>query len=274
MYDIVGSIVLFKNESSVVKKAIESFLATSLKIHLYIIDNSPTDCLKDVCSGKNIEYIFNNKNMGFGAGHNIALRKIAGKTKYCLILNPDIYFEQGTLKKLFDFMNANKDVGLLLPKVLYPDNSMQYLCRLIPNPYDVFIRKLNFRLVAPLIRARKLRYEFRFADYNKTMNVPYLSGCFMFVRAEVFKKIGVFDERFFVYFEDVDLSRRIHKHYRTLYYPEAVIYHEYENGSDKSFGLLKCIICSGIKYFNKWGWFIDKDRKSANSRAISTLIKK
>ncbi|MBU1086396.1 MAG: glycosyltransferase family 2 protein [Candidatus Omnitrophica bacterium] len=271
MYDVIGSIVLFKNKGSVVKKTVESFLATSLKVNLYIIDNSPTDYLRDMCVGENVEYIFNNRNLGFGAGHNIALGKSAGKTKYNLILNPDIYFEKGTLERIFNFMNSNKNVGSLLPKVLYPDNSLQYLCRLIPNPYDVFIRKLDIRILHPFIRNRKLRNEFRFTDYNRIMNVPYLSGCFMFIKSEVFEKIGIFDERFFLYFEDVDLARRINEYYQTLYYPEAVIYHAYAKGSAKSLRLFMQMILSGIKYFNKWGWFLDHKRSIANTKAINEL---
>ncbi|MFH1440792.1 MAG: glycosyltransferase, partial [Candidatus Omnitrophota bacterium] len=120
MHDIVGSIVAFKNSKEGIRKAIDSFLDSGLNTYLYVIDNSPTDDLREVCVFKNIEYIFNNNNLGFGAGHNIAMRKAAGKTKYSLILNPDVYFNQGTLEQLFDFMEQNQDVGLAMPKVLYP----------------------------------------------------------------------------------------------------------------------------------------------------------
>ncbi len=273
MYDIIASIVTYKNDTTTLSKAIASFLNSGLKTYLYVIDNSPTNELKDVCAFKNVEYIFNNKNVGFGSGHNIALRKMSSQTKYSLILNPDVYFEPRTLEKLFDFMEKNNDVGLVLPKVLYPDGSLQYLCRLLPDPCDMLLRKIEIKFLSPLLDAQKARYELRFADYNTQMEAPYLSGCFMFLRTNILEKTGIFDERFFIYFEDVDLSRRIHKHYRTVYYPEALITHGYQRGSNKDSHLLKHLVSSGIKYFNKWGWFFDRERKLANTKAIKNCYK-
>lgn len=267
MYDIIVSIVTFKNDKDMLKKALESSSRTNLKTYIYVIDNSPTDELRNTCNHKNVEYVFNNNNLGFSAGHNIALRKMIKRTKYSLILNPDVYFDEGTIEKLFSFMNENDEVGSVMPNVLYPDGTLQYLCRLLPKPSDLLLRKFNNKILGPLVNLMT-KYEFRFADYAKTMDVPYLSGCFMFIRTDVFKKVGVFDERFFVYFEDVDLSRRIHKLYRTVYYPKAVVYHCYERGSDKDIRLFKYLISSGVKYFNKWGWFFDKERRTVNNKAI------
>jgi len=271
MYDVVASIVVFKNSKDILKKAINSFMNTNLKTYLYLIDNSPTDDLRSFCFGERLEYVFNNKNLGFGAGHNLAIRKMTEKTKYSLILNPDVYFENGVIERLFSFMEKNPEFGSLMPKVLFPDGSLQYLCRLLPDPYDIILRKINIKVLNPLIDQRKSRYELKFSDYDKIMDVPYLSGCFMFVRTEVFKKIGIFDERFFVYFEDIDLARRINQYYRTVYYPKVFIYHGYERGSNKDIVLLKHLISSGIKYFNKWGWFFDKERRLVNSKTIRDL---
>jgi hypothetical protein len=271
MLDIIGSVVVFKNNEAALKKTIDSFLRSNLKLKLFVIDNSPTDDLRSTCLGERVEYIFNNCNLGFGSGHNISIRKMMGKTKYSLILNPDVYFGSGTLEKLFNFMENTRGVGLLMPKVLYLDGSLQYLCRLLPTPYDSLLRKINFKALNFLFNKRKIRYELRFADYNKLMDVPYLSGCFMFIRTDVFEKVGVFDERFFIYFEDVDLSRRINKAYRNVYFPEAVIHHGYERGSEKNIKLFWQLILSCVKYFNKWGWFIDQERSLINAATITKL---
>lgn len=271
MHDIMASIVAFKNDQETLKKTIDSFLGVDLKTHLYVLDNSPTDELKKACASCRVEYIFNNKNLGFGAAHNMAIRRMMGRTKYTLILNPDVYFNKGELEKLFDFMEKNPDIGLSMPKVLYPDSSLQYLCRLLPSPYDMLLRKIDIKI--PLLNSIRFRYELKFADYNKLMEVPYLSGCFMFVRTNVFEKTGIFDERFFVYFEDVDLSRRIHQSYRTVYYPQVTITHGYARASYKDSIILKQHISSGIKYFNKWGWFFDRERRSINNKAIKNLNK-
>ena len=107
------------------------------------------------------------------------------------------------------------------------------------------------------------------SGYNGIMNVPFLSGCFMFLRNESLKQTGLFDERFFLYAEDTDLSRRIHECYQTLFYPEVAITHIHARGSYKSFDLTLQNLKSAFQYFNKWGWFFDADRVQINQRALA-----
>ncbi len=268
------SIVLYHNREEQIKKAIESVLNTDLNITLYLVDNSSTDSLRELERiDKRIVYIFNNSNLGFGKAHNIALKKSIEKNiPYHLVLNPDVYFEKGVLEELYDFMENNKDVGLVMPKVLYPDGNIQYLCKLLPTPLDLFGRRfLNFGPFKKIVEKRNEIYELRFTGYDKIMEVPYLSGCFMFIRTEVLKKVGLFDERFFMYLEDTDLSRRIHRVAKTVYYPYVYIYHEYGKGSYKSLKLLYYHIKSAIKYFNKYGWFFDKEREEINRKILEKL---
>lgn len=266
MYDICGSIVLYRNDPDIVSKTIESFLNTDLRVFLYLIDNSPEDSLKVLAHCANIEYIYVNKNIGFGAGHNIAIRKSMDNAKYHLVLNPDIYFEKGVLEGIFSFMEENKDIGLLMPKILYPDGRIQYLCKMLPTPLDIFLRRfLPFKKV---VEKRNERYELRFTGYDKVMNVPYLSGCFMFLRNSVLKDVGAFDERFFMYFEDTDLTRRIHKKYKTVYFPYVSVFHCYGKESYRKLGILLIHIKNAFIYFNKYGWFFDRERKDINFKLI------
>ena len=274
MMSINVSIVLFRNDKDLVKKAIYSCINSILINKLYLIDNSPTDALSCLANlDSRIIYIFNNANLGYGKAHNIALRKsIEENIPYHLVLNPDVYFESGVLEELYNFMEANKDVGLVMPKVLYPDGNIQYLCKLLPTPLDLFGRRfLNFGPFKKIVEKRNEIYELRFTGYDKIMEVPYLSGCFMFIRTAVLKKVGLFDERFFMYLEDTDLSRRIHRVAKTIYYPYVHIYHEYGKGSYKSLKLLYYHIKSAIKYFNKYGWFFDKERQEINKRILKKL---
>ncbi|MFA4957721.1 MAG: glycosyltransferase family 2 protein [Candidatus Methanoperedens sp.] len=259
-YDITASIVTCRNDLKILQKAINSFLDTELSVRLIVVDNSPNDEIRQICNDNRIEYVFNNANIGFGAGHNIAIQRIQELSKYHLVLNPDIYFSRGNLEKLYNFMENNNDVGLVMPKILYPDGSLQYLCKKLPTPFDLILRRFIPSFLKPLFRKRLDSFEFKDKDYNKIMSVPGLSGCFMFIRTSGFKEIGMFDERFFMYAEDTDLCRRIGNKYKTMYYPEAVIYHEFAKGSYKSTKLLIVHINSAIKYFNKWGWFSDKYR--------------
>lgn len=267
---ITACIVLYNNNRQILSKAIDSFINSDLNLKLYLVDNSPSSHLKDVCLDERVEYIFNGANIGFGAGHNIGIRKsMEFNSQYHLILNPDIEFGKGTLEKLVDFLNSKLDVGLVSPKTLYPDGNIQYLCRMLPTPFDFFLKRFIPKPILSLVKTRIDRYEFKDKDYNKVMEVPFLSGCFMLVRTEVFKKVGMFDENIFMYTEDIDLCRRIFKSYKTIYYPEAIVTHGYERGSAKNLGLLFISIRSAIYYFNKWGWFFDKDRDIINSKVLN-----
>jgi GT2 family glycosyltransferase len=100
------------------------------------------------------------------------------------------------------------------------------------------------------------------------MNIPYLSGCFMLLRTSVLKEIGFFDERIFMYIEDADLTRRIHQRYKTVFYPDATIYHNYAKGSYKNFKLMLYNMHGAIIYFTKWGWFFDKERVRINKHVL------
>ena len=268
------SIVLYQNSLVQLKRAINSVLSTKLDVKLYLIDNSPADSLKILSElNPRIVYIFNNANLGFGKAHNIAIKETLKEgVPFHLIMNPDIYFDKGVLEELYSFMEENKDIGLVMPKVLYPDGRIQYLCKLLPTPFDLFGRRfLNKGPLKKYIEKRNEIYELRFTGYNKIMEVPYLSGCFMFIRTEVLKKVGLFDERFFMYLEDTDLSRRIHRVAKTIYYPYVHIYHEHQKGSYKNLKLLKIHIESAIKYFNKWGWFNDPERETINKKTLEKL---
>ena len=157
-----------------------------------------------------------------------------------------------------------------MPKVLYPDGRLQPLCKLLPAP-QTLIKRRFFSFYKSSLENENYRYELRFSGYDKIMDVPFLSGCFMFLRTEALKKVGLFDERFFLYTEDVDLSRRIHKHYRTVYFPQTSIYHYHQRGSYRNIWLMWCNIKSAVRYFNKWGWVNDSEREFFNQRTIQQL---
>lgn len=269
MFDVTACIVLYCNDINILSKAINSFLKTNLNVKLYLVDNSPTNQLESFFVDARIQYIFNNANVGFGAGHNIAIKEsIRTESKYHLILNPDIEYNIGTLEKLTDFLHINMNVGLISPKTLYPNGDIQYLCRMLPTPFDFFAKRFIPKSLFALFRKRLDDYEFKNKDYNKTMEVPFLSGCFMLIRTDVFESIGLFDENIFMYTEDIDLCRRIFNSYKTIYYPEVSIIHGYERGSAKNLRLLYISIKSAVYYFNKWGWFWDEDRVKINRKVL------
>lgn len=259
------SIVLFKNGPEV-HKVIDSCMRSALDIHLYLIDNSPTDglrhALNDVLQKEHVTYIFNNKNLGYGAGHNVAIRQCLQHSDYHLVLNPDVTFEPGTLEKLYDFAQKNVSIGMIIPKVIYPNGQLQYVCKLLPTPADLLFRRF---LPAAWSIKRREKYELRMSGYNKQFEAPYIHGCCMFIRTEVLKIIGLFDERFFMYPEDIDLSRRIRKVSKVVFYPGVQITHTHNKGSYKSIRLFFIHFINMVRYFNKWGWVWDKERKQVNT---------
>jgi GT2 family glycosyltransferase len=267
MKDLTASIVVYKNSSEILQKTIHSFLKSTQESKLYLVDNSPTDALKYLVNDPRIIYRFNNKNLGFGAGHNTILREILDESRYHIILNPDVYFDENVIPTLYQFMDQHTEIGQVMPKVLYPDGRIQPLCKLLPTP-TTLIKRRFFNFYTSSLEKENYRYELRFSGYDRIMDVPFLSGCFMFLRSEVLREIGLFDERFFLYTEDIDLSRRIHKRYRTVYFPQATIYHYYQRGSYRNIWLTWCNIKSAVRYFNKWGWANDRERELFNQRTI------
>ena len=268
--DISASIVLYESNKDFLIKLIDNFFNTELSVYLFLVDNSPTDELKKLSSLKpNIEYIRMSKNIGFGKGHNIAINKIIGKSKYHIILNPDIEFDKNVLPTLFNFMEQNKDVGNVIPKVYYKTGEVQPLCKLLPTPLTLFSRR--FARYSFFTEKLNHRYELENFRYNAVMEVPNMSGCFMFIRNTVLQQTGGFDERFFLYLEDVDLNRRIGRIAKTVVYPYVHIMHHFRKGSYQEFGLLKHHIKSAIYYFNKWGWFLDWERAHINNKTIKRI---
>ena len=270
-----ASIVLYNTKTEDLKRVINSYFSYKGEKQLFLIDNSPTDRLKEIVKvypNNNIYYIFNNENMGYGKAHNIAIKKsIEQKLPYHIILNPDIIIEKDVLEKLANYMELHPEVGNIMPKIIYPDGELQYLCKLLPSPIDLIFRR--FIPIKKWKDAINRKYELHSFGYDKIMNIPNLSGCFMFLRTEALKKVGLFDENIFMYLEDIDLNRRIFSKYKTIYYPDATVIHEHQKESYKNKKLLKVHIQSAIYYFNKYGWFFDKERTNINRNVLRELEK-
>jgi len=261
------SIVLYNHSLSEIAPLVETLRKSEMVSDIFLIDNSPKRNLE--FESLKAFYHFNGKNIGYGAAHNIAIRQtIEQNIPFHLVINPDISFEPSILKKIEKYMNNNTDIGQLMPKVYYPNGEIQYLCKLLPTPFDLIFRRF---LPQKWTQKRTEKFEMRASGYNKIIDVPYLSGCFMLLRTSVLKEVGLFDERFFMYPEDVDLTRRIHGKFRTVFSPEVSVVHHHVQGSYTNTKLLIIHSMNMIKYFNKWGWVFDKERRKIN-REISKQL--
>ena len=268
MYDFTASIVTYNTPTTDLEKIIKCFQKIKLNFKLWISDNSETNALRsffEKINDNRIEYIFNNANKGFGEGHNRIIKKVAGDPKlseFHLAINADIYFKENTIEKIVEYMKEHEEIGQIGPKITDENGNFSYQNKLFPTPMNLIFRRfLPFKSIMGKMNDD---YEMRWSDFNQIMEVPLLSGCFIFARVSALREVGGFDERYFMYLEDYDLCRRIGQKYKTVYYPFSEIAHKHGRGSYRSKKLLIYHIESAIKYFNKWGWFFDKERKIKN----------
>lgn len=261
------SIVLYTTPFEQVAQLVETLRQNNLVRTIFLVDNSPTR--DERFATLPVRYEFNNRNLGYGAAHNRAMREtLKTDTPYHLIVNPDITFDSAILDELLAFMEQNRNVGAVMPKVYYPNGQLQYLCKLIPTPWNLFGRRFLPRC---LTKRSQHRFELRDFDYDHIADIPFLSGCFMLLRTAALQEVGLFDAQFHLYMEDVDLSRRLYQKYSTIFYPAATIVHKHAHGSYKNKRLLWIHIISSCRYFNKWGWFCDKERTTINQRTLTQL---
>ncbi|MCM1440274.1 MAG: glycosyltransferase family 2 protein [Roseburia sp.] len=271
---VTASVVLFNTQKQHIDTLLKCIIPSCVE-KLYIIDNSFNDRWREIENlSEKLRYI-HNKNIGYGASHNLAIHlAVESGSNFHLIMNPDIRFEPGVLEELRNVMNENEDVVYILPKVVDINGEVQYLCKLLPTPEDLIFRRFipAKGLLKKWKEKKNARYCLMDSGYDKVINPPCLSGCFMFMRLSAITNNDIFfDEDFFMYFEDFDLIRRLHRIGKTIYYPEVVIIHDHARESYKNYKMLKVHIKSAIHYFNKYGWVFDKERRKMNEQILKEL---
>ena len=260
-----ASIVLYKNSLEECYSVLEP-LVNSVVETIFLIDHSGDNKLEVLTKySPKIKYI-PHKNLGYGSGHNVAFREAyrINPDGFHIVMNPDIILSAETISKMERFMSEAPTVGWCMPRILNSDGTDQKLCKYLPSPMDLFSKRFF-----PLVFARKRIDQLTMCDcdYDKVLSVPWLSGCFMFLRLKAVMAVEGFDERYFLYAEDIDLSRRVHLVYDTVYYPEVSVVHLHRADSYHSIRMMLIHIASVVKYFNKWGWFSDKERDVINDKA-------
>lgn len=250
---ISASIVLYKEKKQVLEQAVESFLKVPFLKKLYIIDNSPKNEFEGVFIDDEIEYLFVGKNIGFGSAHNLVIDKIKSSSKFHLILNPDVTFSKETIPSLINQIEIYDNVSMIAPKVLFPNGKHQYSSRRYPTLLELLARRFK-----PLTWFNKKSIEhgiYKDKDLTSPFYAEYLTGCFQLYKTEDLVAIKGFDERYFLYMEDVDICKKIDVlGKQKLYYPKEEITHILKQGSSKNIKLFFRHLISAIKYFLKWGF--------------------
>lgn len=264
-----ASIVTYNTDVAELRRCIGSLHAAGVT-QIGVIDNSPDATLRQTCGELAVSYHHSDRNLGYGAAHNIELRRSlqTDGVDYHLVINSDVEFGPEVISKILAHMDADQSIGQLIPRTVYPDGSEQAVVRMLPTPADLLLRRF---LPDGLMRKRRGRYLLEFRDMTKEVNVPYHQGSFMFLRTEALRRVGLFDERFFMYPEDIDLTRRIHEEYQTVYWPGVTIVHAHRAASYKSAKMMWIHMVNMMRYFNKWGWFFDPGRRRLNRSLLRRL---
>lgn len=251
MNDISIAIVAYNDEPDVriAVESIESHTSERIKKHIYIIDNSDMENhLKEFTERfSDVSYLFTGKNLGFGRGHNYVLKRL--DSRFHAIVNPDIILNMDALGVLMEFMQE-ENVGMSVPRILDEKGNLLEVYRQEPTVFDLFLRMFAKKCA----KKRQAYHTMQNMDYEKSFPVPFAQGSFLVVRTELFRQLGGFDERYFLYMEDADLCRRINEVSELRYCPKAAVIHKWGKGSHKKFKLFCIHVKSMIAYFGKWGW--------------------
>ncbi len=235
------------NNSDKIADAVNSIkeYTTGIKYRLYISDNASEDNTVDIVKESfNEAVIINNDgNLGFGKAHNAVIPLL--DSKYHAVINPDIRIDTDVLTALCDYLEQNEDVAMVTPKILFPDKSEQVLPKRKPKFKYLLGRRISFLK----------KYDEEYTRKNETFTEPteieLCTGCFFVIRTEIFKKEKGFDERFFMYMEDADLTLRVKNYGKVIFLPSEHVIHCWERSSSKSIKYLLIHISSMFKFLFK-----------------------
>jgi GT2 family glycosyltransferase len=222
------------------------------ELELFVIDNASSDGTAELLEKRfpQVRLLRNEQNLGFGAAHNKALPLL--QSRYHVLINPDIIFVEDVLTPLFSYLDKHPEVAMVTPRILNPDGSEQKLPKLQPRPKYLVARRYEQRFRW----AKRLCREYVRADefFGEPTEIETCTGSFSVIRTEVFRRIRGFDERFFLYFEDNDLSRRAHEHGSLVFYPQTSVVHRYQRLAMSDSHAFRLQLRSMLHYFNKYGW--------------------
>lgn len=249
MIDLSIGIVAYNNEKEI-GRLLESIIknTSGIDYKIFVIDNASTDNTVDFVKKEypSVEVIATGENMGFGHGHN---KMLGVESRYHAVVNPDISLDSNVFSDLVKYLDENPDVALVTPKIMNSDGTQQHLPKLKPTKRYMLLGRLSryIKAFAPI----REEYTMSKAVIDKPIEIEFCTGCFMVMRTELFNKIKGFDEQFFMYLEDADLTERISKYGKVIFHPDYHVTHNWEGGSSKSFKLIKIHFQSMHKYFKK-----------------------
>jgi len=214
----------------------------------------PGDPVEKLAAGADC-FLTNSDNPGYGRAVNRLAAVLGELPPYVGVLNTDLSWQPGTFERLLTWMEHHPDVSLAVPQILDPAGTPQKLCKQNPTVLGLFSRRFLPAWLKPGWLKRYDRwYVMADQNYEQVFEAPYLSGCCMLIRSEAFRRVGGFDERYFLYLEDADLTRSLASDGRCVHLPVAGVIHGWGRGNYRNLGLMAVNLVSAWHYFRKWGW--------------------
>ncbi len=220
--------------------------------HIHVIDNASSDGTLTLIRQKfpQVSLLPLEQNLGFGHGHNQVLPLL--NSDYHMVVNPDIECTAHEIEKMAQYMQGHPKTVLLSPKVLFPTGQEQFLPKELPSIR--FLAGGFFEGLGGVFPRWREEYTWQNKKINKPVPTFFATGCFMFVSTKAYQEVGGFDLRYFLYMEDIDLTRKLAQVGDIIYHPHITVTHHWARESARKVKSIKLHLQSVWKYFNKWGW--------------------
>ena len=224
----------------------------AVHLHLYLVDNASPDGtgerLEQTNLGPQAEVVRLPRNVGFGSGHNAVRDRL--NSRYHAVINPDITLTEDSISLLCQWMDRHPDVVMATPRLRFPSGEEQYTAKCRPSLRALAARQLHL----PFLKGVERRYLMLDRDLSLPQEIDFCTGCFFVIRTEVFQKIGGFDESYFMYVEDADITREAQRCGRVMYVPVTAVTHAWHRDANRKWKNFWMQIRSMLHYWRKWGF--------------------
>lgn len=247
---------------------------SELQVGIVVVDNNSNDGIDTFLAEKypDVRVILQKENLGFGKSQNRGIKEI--EALYYFALNPDTVFPVGQriLDRMYQYMESHPRIGMIGPKIVYPDGSLQYSCYRFPNFWQPVFSRTKLGKKG---RGEKISNHFLMKDFNhsETRPVDWIMGSAMFVRSSAISEVGVFDDRFWMYAEDCDWCRRMWESGWPVYYVhDIIIEHAHGRGSAKVPGVVKALLKNKLARVHLLSWFKYMWKWRGNNRFYKSKV--
>jgi N-acetylglucosaminyl-diphospho-decaprenol L-rhamnosyltransferase len=218
---LITFVIVNYNGGKYLNRCLSSIKEQDLDHECIVIDNNSSDNSKEILKESNVKNIFLRKNEGYSKAINIGLK--LSKGRYIYLMTPTTFLKENSVKNMLKHINSEK-VGITAPKLMDEKNNVIKSIRNIPTPLSLLIGQFGLsELNLGFLKIKS--WKLRNFDYSKHSEVEQPMSCALLLKREVFKEIGLLDERFFLYFSDVDFSKRVLEKYKILYTPDSEAIH-------------------------------------------------